>query len=119
MLRHEYFLTADGRELPLRVWRPGAQTAAAVGAYPDGQAAGVRTASLEPVGQPVSREALMQSAKPVGPRVENARAVILGLNGFNDYSNAFSEPAAYWATQGIITYAYDQRGFGGDRKSTR
>src|SRR3546814_4280788 len=55
----------------------------------------------------------MQSAKPVGPRVENARAVILGLHGFNDYSNAFSEPAAYWATQGIITYAYDQRGFGG------
>src|SRR3546814_11001703 len=35
MLRHEHFLTADGRELPLRVWRPGAQTAAAVGAYPD------------------------------------------------------------------------------------
>src|SRR3546814_19645633 len=43
MLRHEHFLTADGRELPLRVWRPGAQTAAAVGAYPAGQAAGVRS----------------------------------------------------------------------------
>jgi alpha-beta hydrolase superfamily lysophospholipase len=40
------------------------------------------------------------------------RAVILALHGFNDYSNAFTEPAAEWARQGIATYAYDQRGFG-------
>src|SRR3546814_18943447 len=113
MLRHEHFLTADGRELPLRVWRPGAQTAAAVGAYPDGQAAGVRTASLEPVGQPVSREALMPSAQPAGPRVENARSVILGLHGCNDSSNAFSHPAASWATQSLITNVYAQTRFRG------
>jgi alpha-beta hydrolase superfamily lysophospholipase len=30
----------------------------------------------------------------------------------NDYSNAFDQAARYWATQGIVTYAYDQRGFG-------
>jgi acylglycerol lipase len=40
------------------------------------------------------------------------RAVILGLHGFNDYSNAFAAPAAVWAKDGIATYAYDQRGFG-------
>ncbi len=40
------------------------------------------------------------------------RAMILALHGFNDYSNAFAAPAAFWAEDGIITYAYDQRGFG-------
>ncbi|MBT5047025.1 MAG: alpha/beta hydrolase [Rhodospirillaceae bacterium] len=41
------------------------------------------------------------------------RAVIVGLHGFNDYSNALALPAAYWADRDIATYAYDQRGFGG------
>lgn len=40
------------------------------------------------------------------------RAVILALHGFNDYSNAFTEAAEWWAGQGITTYAPDQRGFG-------
>src|SRR5262249_29202463 len=40
------------------------------------------------------------------------KAVIVALHGFNDYSQAFAEPAAFWASQGIATYAYDQRGFG-------
>ncbi|MGO8916276.1 MAG: lysophospholipase [Stellaceae bacterium] len=43
---------------------------------------------------------------------DRPRAVILGLHGFNDYSNAFAAPAAVWAKDGIATYAYDQRGFG-------
>lgn len=41
-----------------------------------------------------------------------ARAVILALHGFNDYSNAWTAPAGWWAEQGILTYALDQRGFG-------
>jgi acylglycerol lipase len=41
------------------------------------------------------------------------RAVILALHGFNDYSHAFDAPARIWAQDGIATYAYDQRGFGG------
>src|SRR5262249_22717296 len=41
------------------------------------------------------------------------KAVILALHGFNDYSKAFDAPAQLWAKQGIATYAYDQRGFGG------
>ncbi len=45
---------------------------------------------------------------PDGP----PRAVIVGLHGFNDYSNAFEIPAESWVKDGIATYAYDQRGFG-------
>lgn len=40
------------------------------------------------------------------------RAVILGLHGFGDYSNAFDMPGKSWAEAGVTTYAYDQRGFG-------
>ena len=41
-----------------------------------------------------------------------AKAVILALHGFNDYSQAFDGPGEIWAKEGIATYAYDQRGFG-------
>lgn len=41
------------------------------------------------------------------------KAVILALHGFGDYSRAFAIPAPLWATRGIATYAFDQRGFGG------
>jgi alpha-beta hydrolase superfamily lysophospholipase len=40
-------------------------------------------------------------------------AVILALHGFGDYSRAFEMPAQIWASHGIATYAFDQRGFGG------
>jgi len=43
---------------------------------------------------------------------ESPDAVILALHGFNDYRNAFSGPAHFFAANGIVTYAYDQRGFG-------
>ncbi len=43
---------------------------------------------------------------------ERPTAVILGLHGFGDYRDAFEEPAAIWAKDGITTYSYDQRGFG-------
>ncbi|MFQ5972597.1 MAG: alpha/beta hydrolase [Alphaproteobacteria bacterium] len=39
-------------------------------------------------------------------------AVVLALHGFNDYSNAFAEPAEWLRAHGIAVYAYDQRGFG-------
>lgn len=39
-------------------------------------------------------------------------AVILALHGFGDYSHAFAMPARIWASRGIATYAFDQRGFG-------
>lgn len=50
----------------------------------------------------------------VWPAADKAapRTVILGLHGFGDYRDAFEEPAKVWSKAGIITYAYDQRGFG-------
>ena len=39
-------------------------------------------------------------------------AVIVGVHGMNDYANAFHLAGPYWASLGIATYAYDQRGFG-------
>jgi acylglycerol lipase len=45
--------------------------------------------------------------KPDAPK-----AVLIGVHGMNDYSNAFAMPASYFAKHGIATYAYDQRGFG-------
>jgi acylglycerol lipase len=40
------------------------------------------------------------------------KAVIVGVHGMNDYANAFQLAAPWWASRGITTYAYDQRGFG-------
>jgi alpha-beta hydrolase superfamily lysophospholipase len=40
------------------------------------------------------------------------RAVVLALHGFNDYRNAFETTGRALAVYGIVTYAYDQRGFG-------
>jgi acylglycerol lipase len=39
-------------------------------------------------------------------------AVIVALHGMSDYSEAFDMPGAWWAQNGITTYAYDQRSFG-------
>src|ERR1700741_1385652 len=39
-------------------------------------------------------------------------AVIVGVHGMDDYSNAFHMAAPWWAGQGVTTIAYDQRGFG-------
>jgi acylglycerol lipase len=39
-------------------------------------------------------------------------AVVIGVHGMNDYANAFHMAARSWATQGVTTLAYDQRGFG-------
>lgn len=49
-----------------------------------------------------------RSWKPAG----KPRAIIIALHGFNDYSNFFADPAAFFADHGIGSYAYDQRGFG-------
>ncbi|MEX0730691.1 MAG: lysophospholipase [Aquisalimonadaceae bacterium] len=46
------------------------------------------------------------------PETAPARAVVLALHGFNDYHAAFTELGGRLAEDGILTYAYDQRGFG-------
>ncbi len=43
---------------------------------------------------------------------ESVGAVIIGVHGFNDYSSTFEAAGRWWADRGIVTYAYDQRGFG-------
>lgn len=45
------------------------------------------------------------------PKTE-AKAVLIALHGFNDYSNFFDTPGTYFSVQGIACFAYDQRGFG-------
>ncbi|HFD13043.1 MAG TPA: alpha/beta hydrolase [Crenotrichaceae bacterium] len=40
-------------------------------------------------------------------------AVIIALHGFNDYGHFFNDAGEFLAKQGIVSYAYDQRGFGG------
>ena len=45
--------------------------------------------------------------RPDGP----PRVVVAALHGFNDYSKAFEDRATAWAARGIVTYAFDQRGF--------
>lgn len=40
------------------------------------------------------------------------RAVVLALHGFNDYRLAFAEVGPFLAARGVVSYAYDQRGFG-------
>jgi len=54
-----------------------------------------------------------QAWRPKGPPV----AVLVGVHGFGDYANGFDRAATWWAGHGILTYAYDQRGFG--RTATR
>lgn len=41
-----------------------------------------------------------------------ARAVVLALHGLNDYRHAYADVGPYLAAHGIVTYAYDLRGFG-------
>ncbi|HET6718556.1 MAG TPA: alpha/beta fold hydrolase [Rhodocyclaceae bacterium] len=46
------------------------------------------------------------------PTAQRPRAVVVAVHGFNDYSQSFDEVARHFATAGIQTVAYDQRGFG-------
>jgi acylglycerol lipase len=86
------------------------------------------TARLEPAGPPIqspvldtagSKKKIVQADGTILPLKTwlpegSPTAVIVALHGFNDYSNAFARPGAYWAKKKrIATYAFDQRGFGG------
>jgi acylglycerol lipase len=47
------------------------------------------------------------------PENNKASAVLIALHGFNDYSRFLQQPGDFFRQNGIISYAYDQRGFGG------
>jgi alpha-beta hydrolase superfamily lysophospholipase len=53
----------------------------------------------------------MLSVKSWKPK-NRAKAIIISLHGFNDYSNFFMAPGTFFAANGLRSYAYDQRGFG-------
>ena len=44
--------------------------------------------------------------------VQNPKAIVIALHGFNDYRQFFASAAGYLQQQQISSYAYDQRGFG-------
>jgi acylglycerol lipase len=78
--------------------------------------------TLMPPGEPVQKPMLTEDAVITadGARLPlyswaakgKPRAIILALHGFNDYGTFIKAAGAFWAEQGITTYAYDQRGFG-------
>ena len=76
--------------------------------YPEGPA--TQKAALEPDAA-VMPDGARLPLRRWGAEADPA-AVILALHGFNDYSNAFDRAGKGWAADGILTYAYDQRGFG-------
>lgn len=51
------------------------------------------------------------------PKEPTPEAIIIALHGFNDYSNFFQQPGNYFSQHNIVSYAYDQRGFGGSPKT--
>ena len=60
----------------------------------------------------ISFDAAQLGLKHWDPPSGEPWAVVVGLHGINDYSNAFHLAADYWARDGIATYAFDQRGYG-------
>lgn len=46
------------------------------------------------------------------PPTGQPRAVIVALHGMNDHDASFRLAGPWWATHGVETWAYDQRGFG-------
>jgi alpha-beta hydrolase superfamily lysophospholipase len=81
---------------------------AACAARPAVQPAAVPSMTLNAVYTADGADLPLRSFLPAGP----PRAVIVGVHGFNDYSNAFSEPGLFFMAHGFALYAYDQRGFG-------
>jgi acylglycerol lipase len=39
-------------------------------------------------------------------------SVVIAVHGMNEHGKAFEWPAGFWGNNGIVTYAFDQRGFG-------
>lgn len=46
------------------------------------------------------------------PAEEEPWAVLIGLHGMNDYAGTFFYSGPWFAERGVVTYAYDARGFG-------
>lgn len=60
----------------------------------------------------VTRDGALLPLVTWAPPSGTPAAVIIAVHGFNDYHRAFALAGPHWAEQGIMVYAYDQRGFG-------
>jgi acylglycerol lipase len=58
-----------------------------------------------------ARDGMVLPLRHWGP-LEHPKAIIVALHGMSDYANGFAMPGQTWAGAGILTLAYDQRGFG-------
>ncbi len=47
------------------------------------------------------------------PEKPAAQAIIIAVHGFNDYSRFFNQAATFLQQHQVLSFAYDQRGFGG------
>jgi len=78
------------------------------------QASGPMTGEARIIGEHlIARDGVRLPLRRWGLEANKPWAVLVALHGFNDYSNAFDAAARYWAKRGVVTYAIDQRGFGG------
>lgn len=92
--------------------------AVAACATPVTQGALTPSAPVSPMFIPERNQFITQDGANLGLTVwpaegtDNPSLVVVGVHGMNDYAYAFHMAAPYWASQGVTTYAYDQRGFG-------
>ncbi len=61
----------------------------------------------------ITQDKMKLPLKKWQPKQPTPKAIIIALHGFNDYSNFFQQPGNYFSQYNILSYAYDQRGFGG------
>ena len=60
----------------------------------------------------VAGDGVRMTTRRWAPENGRPKAVIVAVHGFNDYSNFFDAPGSWLADRGVLSYAYDQRGFG-------
>lgn len=89
------FTSFDGAKLGLTTWRPLAPCEAEL---------------AEAASQ--GREIICLPPGEVRAEYRERNTVIIAIHGMNDYAGAFNSAGAWWASQGGIVYAYDQRGHG-------
>ncbi len=82
------------------------------------------TPMIKPASAPVSSGQILKNTfitkdgthlplKVWQPDNQEINAVVIALHGFNDYSNFFRQTGDFLSQHNTISYAYDQRGFGG------
>ncbi len=74
-----------------------------------------RPAQLQPEAY-ITADGAKLALKSWQPKQAEIKSIVIALHGFNDYSYFFQQPGDYFSQQQILSYAYDQRGFGDSPK---